>query len=188
MTTLTPTTTITTIDEYIYETVLIPVIVPIPKITILMSPNITTTTSATEQTPCQTEPPGAYILYSERNSGKCLKVNGSINDNDMELELWDCSVDNNLQFTYNPYTKEIRVKGSCKCADIKNDSLKDGAIIYLSYCDSSSNTQKWIYDNGLLRNIASYKCINFSGSSSENGARIILFDCRIYPNLLWNIV
>jgi hypothetical protein len=185
MITSTPTTPITTIDEYIYETILIPVIIPIPKITI--SPNMTTT-SATEQTPCQIEPPGAYILYSERNSGKCLKVNGSINDNDMELELWDCSVDNNLQFTYNPYTKEIRVKGSCKCADIKNDSLKDGAIIYLSYCDSSSNTQKWIYDNGLLRNIASYKCINFSGSSSENGARIILFDCRIYPNLLWNIV
>jgi hypothetical protein len=152
--------------------------------------SITTSSNMTYSTeaayPAQT--PGVYFQFKGKNSGKCLKVKEHTNEDEAVLIIEDCTNNNNSIFTYNPYTQEIMVKRSHKCVDIKNGGLENGDIIRANPCNFAP-TQRWMYDNGMIKNMGSGKCINVSDDSKENGAYIVQWDCSIFSgNMIWSIV
>ena len=154
--------------------------------TTTMSANATSTTETTTYTPTQTA--DVYIQYKGKNSGKCLDVKGHSNDTGASLVIWKCDDKDVIKFMYNPYTQEIKAKGSYKCVDVRNGNFENGTPIQVFDCNFSSS-QRWVLDNGLLKNMGSNKCMNVAQDSHEDGADVILYMCDIYSgNGIWSVV
>jgi hypothetical protein len=127
---------------------------------------------------------GIYTQYKGRNSGKCLKIEGRGTDDGAKLQLWRCIDDDSEKFMYNPFTQELKVKSSGKCLDLVRNDYKNR--IQQTQCTRDPG-QKWAYDNGLFKNMASGKCLNVERDSKEDGTHIIMYDCNAYGNMQWDI-
>jgi len=104
-----------------------------------------------------------------------MNVSGASRDNDALMLQWECAPDDNELFKYDPASKAIKIKLSDKCVDVKWGGTGNGTQIWQHDCNGSP-AQQWVYENGMIKNPNSNKCLNVPDASKENGP-LQIWDC-----------
>ena len=68
--------------------------------------------------------------------------------------------------------------------DVAFSGSANGTTVHLWGCFNSS-AQQWVYDNGLLINPASNKCL--TATEPDWGADLVIWDCNRGSDQLWTL-
>jgi hypothetical protein len=115
--------------------------------------------------------------------GFCLDVPAQITDDGNPLQLWECNGSPAQQWTIGT---DGTVRALGKCMDNSFSGTNNGNTVHLWHCFDST-AQQWVYDNGLLKNPASNKCLQAMGPDIGLWTRIVIWDCDRGPNQLWTL-
>ena len=139
-----------------------------------------------------------------RYSGKCLSLSENRNVNGQRFLQWDCggAVNGNGQIFsfWEPQGGgwyQIRINGTNRCLDVVNVSGSDGAGLQLWDCLGGGQTnQHWRREPlasqpgwfGLMpRHVFPNKCMDVLGSSTNNGAVVVQWQCHWGANQQWDL-
>jgi hypothetical protein len=126
------------------------------------------------------------------HSGKCLEVPAFSTTDGTQLDQWSCNGGTNQL-----WRPQLNASGnyvfinehSGQCINVRGYSTSQGAAIQQWPCNwaTATNNEIWYPDlfignlNGLSyyewAGLQSNKCLNVSGDSTANGAKIIQWDC-----------
>ncbi|MBN1311476.1 MAG: RICIN domain-containing protein [Anaerolineae bacterium] len=134
-----------------------------------------------------TPPPSGYVRLQNRNSGKCVDVEGVSTANGANIFQWTCGSTGNQQWLMEDmgggYVR-LKAQHSGKCADVWNWSTADGGEIRQYTCTSGTNQQWTVEDMGggyfRLRNRYSGKCMDDWEWNTADGADIRQYTCNDY--------
>jgi streptogrisin C len=113
---------------------------------------------------------------------KCIDVPNANGVAGQFLNLWECNGTAAQAWTF-PGDGTIRAFGLCM--DVAWGSRDNGAVIQLAGCSGNPAQQFVLTGAGDLVNPQSNKCVDVSGWSSANGARLIQWDCHGGANQKW---
>ncbi|MEU7046624.1 RICIN domain-containing protein [Streptomyces varsoviensis] len=124
-------------------------------------------------------------------TGYCLDSGGDTTHQKVPASLYrDCVDSLNLEWTYDPKSRQIRNVATGYCLDSGGDTTqqKVPASLYYNCGDPSPNLQ-WTYDakSRQIRNVATGYCLDSGGSTTQQKVPASLyFDCGDpSPNLQW---
>jgi hypothetical protein len=104
--------------------------------------------------------------------GKCLQVNTST----AKVEIWDCNATNSLQQWVLNADRSIVNSASGLCLDAPYGNI--GTQLQVYSCNGGSNQKFSVPGNQISSSMNGSKCIDISGSSAANGAKVQLWDCN----------
>ena len=127
-------------------------------------------------------------IYSEIISlfdGKCLDVLNNSNEDETNVQVYDCNGSDAQKWIYLPSTKEIKnING--KCLDLLYNDNSDGANIQIYHCTGNNNgAQMWDIDpetGYIFNSINNNICINIGNADNNvniwscNGSPVQKFD------------
>ena len=116
-------------------------------------------------------------------SGRCVDVPNASTTNGTQLQLWDCSGNNNQRWTYTS-SKQLMVYGN-KCLDASGQGTADGTAVIIWDCNGQANQQWNVNSNGTITGAQSGKCIDANGAGTANGTKIIIWSCNGQSNQQW---
>ena len=124
--------------------------------------------------------PWEQVIKSKRRNNFCLDVPNGSKDNNVQLVSWDCTGGDNQKWSMDGFSRLVN-KNSGKCMD----STGLGTAVQWD-CHNGDN-QKWDYDEqGRLHpKSAINKCLDITGNSDVNGAKIMIGDCHDGSNQQW---
>ncbi|MDP9799608.1 streptogrisin C [Catenuloplanes nepalensis] len=115
-------------------------------------------------------------------ANKCIDVPNSNAVDGQFLQLWTCNGTGAQNWTW-PGDGTVRALGLCM--DVAWGSTANGAVIQLAGC-SGNPAQQWVLSGaGDLVNPQANKCVDVVDWNSNDGARLILFDCHGGANQKW---
>ena len=115
-------------------------------------------------------------------AGKCIDVPSSNPFDGAPLQLWTCNGTAAQAWTF-PGDGTIRAFGYCM--DVAWGSTAPGATIQLANCSGNPAQQFVLTGAGDLVNPQANKCVDVSGWNSNDGARLITWDCHGGANQKW---
>ena len=118
-------------------------------------------------------------------SGRCLDVPNSSTTNGTQVQLWDCSGQNNQSWTYTS-AKALQVYGN-KCLDASGRGTTNGTQVIIWDCNGQTNQQWNVNANGTITGVQSGLCLDASGAATANGTRIQLWTCTGGTNQQWSL-
>ena len=130
--------------------------------------------------------PGFAHFYQVTGAGdKCLDVQGGSSDDGTNVQLYDCSGEENQLWKHYPDTGEIKGLDG-KCLDVQGGGVSSGDNVQLYTCHGGDN-QKWSYDtnSGETKGATTGKCLDVQGGSTDNGSNIQIYTCHGGPNQKW---
>jgi hypothetical protein len=134
--------------------------------------------------------PFAYL--QNYNSGKCIEVPGYSTQEGLQLDQWSCIGQTNELWRPYQNTSGDYVfwnEANSYCIEVGGYSTANGAWIAQWPCTPASAASNFIFYpylfigniNGLSyyewANIYTNKCLNISGASTADGAKLIQWDC-----------
>jgi len=135
-----------------------------------------------------------YYKIVNRNSGKCLDVESSSEEEGGNIHQWEYHGHDNQKWKLVPAggaCYEIINVNSGKCLDVKGKSKETGANIHQWECHGHDN-QKWKLEpvgDGYYKitNVNSGKCVDVQGGSKDDGANIHQWEYKGHSNQKWRI-
>ncbi|BCB73718.1 hypothetical protein GCM10022251_80150 [Phytohabitans flavus] len=115
-------------------------------------------------------------------AGKCIDVPNSNGVDGQYLQLYTCNGTGAQAWTF-PGDGTIRAFGLCM--DVAWGSTANGAVVQLAGC-SGNPAQQWVLTAaGDLVNPQANKCVDVAGWDSNDGARLITWECHGGANQKW---
>ncbi len=138
--------------------------------------------------------PGGGGRLVDRNSGKCLDVNGGGSADGTKIQLWGCNGTGAQAFQLNDAgggLVSVVNPQSGKCLDVDHSGTANGTLVQLWGCNGTG-AQKFRREargGGFDRlvNSNSGKCVDVSGSGSADGTQVHIWDCNGGANQDWSI-
>jgi endo-1,4-beta-xylanase len=130
-----------------------------------------------------TAPSGANRIVGTQ-SGRCIDVPNSSQNNGTRVQLWDCHGQANQQWTYTS-SRQLTVFGS-KCLDANGRGTANGTAIIIWDCNGQTNQQWNVNANGTISGVQSGRCLDVF--STANGAQVQLWDCHGQANQQFRLV
>jgi endo-1,4-beta-xylanase len=119
-------------------------------------------------------PGGTRIIGAQ--SGRCVDVPGSSQNNGTRVTLYDCNGQSNQTWTLSS-SKQLTVYGS-RCLDAAGSG--NGAAVQIYSCNGQANQQWNVNSNGTITGVQSGRCLDVWGSG--NGQQIQIYDCNGQAN------
>nr|MDT0663237.1 ricin-type beta-trefoil lectin domain protein [Micromonospora sp. DSM 115978] len=121
---------------------------------------------------------GPIIGYAN----KCIDVPNSNGVDGQFLQLWTCNGTGAQNWTF-PGDGTVRALGLCM--DVAWGSTANGAVIQLARCSGNAAQQFVLSGAGDLVNPQANKCVDVGGWDSNDGARLLLWECHGGANQKW---
>ncbi|MGC9665291.1 ricin-type beta-trefoil lectin domain protein [Planosporangium sp. 12N6] len=115
-------------------------------------------------------------------ANKCIDVPNSNSVDGQYLQLWEC---NNTAAQNWTFAGDGTVRAFGKCMDVAWGSRDNGAVIQLANCSGNPAQQFVLSAAGDLVNPQSNKCVDVKDWDSNNGARLIQWECTGGANQKW---
>lgn len=124
-------------------------------------------------------------VSSGLGAGLCLDVSAENMAPGTPLQIWSCNGGANQAYVLNSsgQLKSFGGNGSL-CLDIQGSGSNLDPIV--SNACSGAASQKWSLSNGALIHASSKRCIDVTGSSTQEGTPVILYDCSGGSNQKWS--
>ena len=142
----------------------------------------TTATPTTSVTTSPTSAPASVGRIVGAQSGRCIDVPNSSQNNGTRVQLYDCHTGSNQSWTYTS-AKQLRVYGNM-CLDAAGSG--NGAAIQIYSCNGQTNQQWNINANGTITGVQSGRCLDVW--STANGAQVQLYSCNGQANQRFSLV
>ncbi|MEU8819922.1 ricin-type beta-trefoil lectin domain protein [Actinoplanes sp. NPDC048796] len=126
--------------------------------------------------PTTTPPPTGSNRIVGAQSGRCLDVPGSSQNNGTRVQLYDCNGQANQTWTLTS-SKQLTVYGS-RCLDAAGSG--NGSAVQIYSCNGQANQQWNVNSNGTITGVQSGRCLDVWGTG--NGQQIQLWDCNGQAN------
>jgi len=150
-------------------------------------PSIVTSGAGVGKLDGTTPPPSGYTRLQNRNSGKCVDVEGASTADGANIFQWSCHNNANQQWLMEDVGGgyvQLRAQHSGKCADVWEWSTADGGEIRQYTCTGGTNQQWTVEDMGSgyfrLRNRYSGKCMDDWEWNTADGADLRQYTCNSY--------
>jgi endo-1,4-beta-xylanase len=135
-------------------------------------------TNPTTPPPTTTTPPpsgnGTRILGAQ--SGRCIDVPSSSQNNGTRVQLYDCTGASNQTWTLTS-SKQLTVYGS-RCLDAAGSG--NGSAVQIYSCNGQTNQQWNVNTNGTITGVQSGRCLDVWGTG--NGQQVQIYDCNGQAN------
>ncbi|MEV0733778.1 ricin-type beta-trefoil lectin domain protein [Polymorphospora sp. NPDC050346] len=115
-------------------------------------------------------------------ANKCIDVPNSNGVDGQYLQLWTCNGTNAQNWTF---SGDGTVRAFGLCMDVAWGSTANGAVIQLARCSGNPAQQFVLSGAGDLVNPQANKCVDVSGWNSNDGARLVLWECLGGANQKW---
>jgi 1-phosphatidylinositol phosphodiesterase len=116
-------------------------------------------------------------------SGRCLDVPASTQQNSTQVELWDCQGGSNQIWAATPFG-QLTVYGT-KCLDVRSNGTADGTPVQIYDCNGTG-AQRWVsLSNGSIANPDAGKCLDVSAHGTTNGSPIVIWTCNGSASQKW---
>ncbi|MGX6605867.1 family 16 glycosylhydrolase [Micromonosporaceae bacterium Da 78-11] len=131
-----------------------------------------------------TTPPPATggVALKSNFSGRCIDIPGGNAADGARLQMWDCNGSTAQKWTAN---SDGTLRGLGKCMDPAGGALTNGTPIQLVTCNGNPVQRFTISAAGDLVNVSANKCVDIDAWNSNNGAKLILWDCTGGSNQKW---
>jgi hypothetical protein len=159
----------------------------------VVAANASTTASAAQRTIAQPDSSAPWAELYNYHSGKCLEVPGFSTTAGTQLDQWGCNGGANQlwrpQLNASGVNYVFINEYSKQCINVRGYSTSNGAAIQQWPCQwaTATTNEIWYADifignlNGLSyyewAGLQSNKCLNVSGDSQADGAKIIQWTC-----------
>lgn len=130
-------------------------------------------------------PSSPGIINSIQNSSQCIDVSGGFTKAETPLISYGCTSGPNQIFTYYPETQQLKAYNGTMCVDDQYGRGLDGDAIIIWPCTSGAN-QKWQFTAANEIKGINGKCIDISGGTAGNLAKLILKTCSGAASQKWN--
>jgi hypothetical protein len=137
--------------------------------------------------------PSAWVTVVSKNSGKCLDVAGISTDALAPLQQWACWGGDNQKFLFTAVSGgyEITARNSGLQLDVLGQSTADGAAV-VQYPFWGGANEIWQVNSTSdgyysFASVHSGKCLNISGSSGSDGARMEQAACSSVDSEKWTL-
>ena len=117
---------------------------------------------------------GTRILGAQ--SGRCVDVPGSSQNNGTRVTLYDCNGQSNQRWSLTS-SKQLTVYGS-RCLDAAGSG--NGSAVQIYSCNGQANQQWNVNSNGTITGVQSGRCLDVWGTG--NGQQIQIYDCNGQAN------
>jgi endo-1,4-beta-xylanase len=124
--------------------------------------------------PPPTQGTGNRIVGAQ--SGRCVDVPSSSQNNGTRVQLYDCNGQTNQAWTLTA-SKQLTVYGSM-CLDAAGSG--NGSAVQIYSCNGQSNQQWNTNSNGTITGVQSGRCLDVWGTG--NGQQVQLYDCSGQAN------
>ncbi|WP_285688707.1 endo-1,4-beta-xylanase [Actinoplanes sp. NBRC 103695] len=119
-------------------------------------------------------PSGTRIIGAQ--SGRCVDVPGSSQNNGTRVTLYDCNGQSNQTWTLTS-SKQLTVYGS-RCLDAAGSG--NGSAVQIYSCNGQANQQWNVNSNGTITGVQSGRCLDVWGTG--NGQQVQIYDCNGQAN------
>ncbi|TDO33171.1 endo-1,4-beta-xylanase [Paractinoplanes brasiliensis] len=126
--------------------------------------------------PATTPPPSGSGRILGAQSGRCIDVPGSTQNNGTRVQLYDCNGASNQSWTLTS-SRQLTVYGS-RCLDAAGSG--NGSAVQIYACNGQANQQWNINSNGTISGVQSGRCLDVWGTG--NGQQVQLYDCHGQAN------
>jgi endo-1,4-beta-xylanase len=146
-----------------------------------------TGTESPSAPPTTTPPPnnGANQIVGSQ-SGRCIDVPNSTQNNGTQVQLFDCSGAAGQSWTHTS-SKQLQVYGN-KCLDANGQGTSNGTSVIIWDCNGQANQQWNFNSNGTVTSQQSGLCVDANGAGTGNGTKIILWSCNGQSNQQFKLV
>ncbi|WBB73450.1 endo-1,4-beta-xylanase [Micromonospora sp. WMMD1128] len=144
----------------------------------------TTSPTATPTTSPTTPPPsgGAGRIVGSQ-SGRCIDVPNSSQNNGTRVQLYDCHGQSNQQWT-STGSRQLTVYGGSRCLDAAGSG--NGSAVQIYSCNGQANQQWNVNSNGTITGVQSGRCLDVWGTG--NGQQVQIYDCNGQANQQFRLV
>ncbi|MFG1992573.1 endo-1,4-beta-xylanase [Actinoplanes sp. NPDC048988] len=139
-------------------------------------PTTPPTTTPPTTPPTTTPPPTGSNRIVGAQSGRCLDVPGSSQNNGTRVQLYDCNGQANQTWTLTS-SKQLTVYGS-RCLDAAGSG--NGSAVQIYSCNGQANQQWNVNSNGTITGVQSGRCLDVWGTG--NGQQVQIYDCNGQAN------
>jgi alpha-galactosidase len=126
---------------------------------------------------------GTTAVLRGSGSNRCLDVPNSATTNGTFLDIWDCSVNSNQQWTALS-NGELQVYGN-KCLDVPGGATAPGTKVEIWDCNGGTNQQWTLNSNGTVVGRGSGLCLDVTGAGTANGTAVEIWTCNGGTNQQW---
>ncbi|MFI1992947.1 endo-1,4-beta-xylanase [Actinoplanes sp. NPDC020271] len=109
-------------------------------------------------------------------SGRCIDVPSSSQNNGTRVQLYDCNGQSNQTWTLTS-SKQLTVYGS-RCLDAAGSG--NGSAVQIYACNGQANQQWNVNSNGTITGVQSGRCLDVWGTG--NGQQVQIYDCSGQAN------
>jgi hypothetical protein len=121
-------------------------------------------------------------------AGKCLDVNGLSTTPGTQLQIWDCNNGTNQTWTRAASGQLTVYSGSnTMCLTAANNQTTAGTAAVIEPCGGTTSQQWHVNDDGTVTGVQSGLCLDVSGASTANGAKVQLWTCNNGGNQQWTL-
>ncbi|MDG4803761.1 endo-1,4-beta-xylanase [Micromonospora sp. WMMD980] len=147
-------------------------------------PAPTGTPTATPTSGPTTPPPsGGASRILGNQSGRCVDVPNSSQNNGTRVQLYDCHGQANQQWTYTS-SRQLTIYGGSRCLDAAGSG--NGAAVQIYSCNGQANQQWNVNSNGTITGVQSGRCLDVWGTG--NGQQVQIYDCNGQANQRFQLV
>ena len=134
--------------------------------------------------PAPTTPPpaGGASRIVGAQSGRCIDVPNSSQNNGTRVQLYDCNGQTNQPWTYTS-SKQLTVYGNM-CLDAAGSG--NGSAVQIYSCNGQTNQQWNVNSNGTITGVQSGRCLDVWGTG--NGQQVQIYDCNGQANQRFQLV
>jgi glucosylceramidase len=157
---------------------------------------VPTPTPVPTATPSGTISPAAWYQVVNQNSHKCVDDANWGTTNGSAVQQWACGTGNNQQWQFRPtsggYYQVVSRHAPTLVWDVAGVSTADSALIQL-WAYGGGNNQQWLPQStgtGTYRFVVRHtgKCLDVSGASLADGARLQQYGCNSTPAQSYRLV
>ncbi|SCF39626.1 Poly(3-hydroxybutyrate) depolymerase [Micromonospora matsumotoense] len=135
--------------------------------------------------PPTTPPPGNGQQIVGSQSGRCVDVPNSTQNNGTQVQLWDCGNATGQRFTYTG-GRQLQVYGN-KCLDANGQGTSNGTAVIIWDCNGGANQQWNVNANGTIIGQQSGLCLDANAANTANGTKLVLWSCNGGANQRWSL-
>jgi hypothetical protein len=150
-------------------------------------------TNACQSGPIVPDPLSDQFDLISVNSGQCLDLPSSSQNNGVVLQQWTCYGGTNQRWIYSPDAHTITSAASHKCMDVQGHSNTNGALVQQYDCSGQLNQQWDLYEvpgkfgTYTVVSAQSGKCLDVKGASKNAGTQLQQWDCNGGANQQWRV-
>ncbi|MFC7532397.1 endo-1,4-beta-xylanase [Actinoplanes sp. GCM10030250] len=132
--------------------------------------------SGSSGSPSPSAPPAGSGRIVGVQSGRCLDVPGSTQNNGTRVQLYDCNSQSNQAWTLTS-SRQLTVYGT-RCLDAAGSG--NGSAVQIYSCNGQANQQWNVNANGTITGAQSGRCLDVWGTG--NGQQVQIYDCNGQAN------